>query len=153
MHKRAKLQEKTREKKDIRDLMVVAAIQTGSNKSEVAEEFGLTRTTVYSILNRVKVDAPLIDGYKAVRAQINALNQLKRQDLQDVIMDSFNPVEVRGYDPKTKMLMLNTLGLDKGREYEMERVETGQSTENVAVIVMAIKEAKKRMEGEEDGER
>jgi predicted DNA-binding protein YlxM (UPF0122 family) len=135
--------------------MVVAAVESGMPKTEVAEKFGICRSAVYSILERTKRDSPLISSYRALRADINAHNQITRQEKQVKILESITDEEIAAADLKTKMLALNALGLDKGREYEQERLETGQSTENVAVIVAAIKDVKRRMQddsGRDGGE-
>jgi len=68
---------------------------------------------------------------------------------QDDIIESIKPGDLENADLRVKMMALNALGLDKAREYEQERLERGQSTENVAVIVQAIKEAKKRRANKE----
>ncbi len=146
--KRMRERARTRKEKHERDLMVATAVNETKNISAVAKEFSLNRQTIYAILKRVDMDGSQIDRYRLMRSQVNTLNQLRRQELQDVIIDSFNIEEVKNFEPRVKMHMLHILGLDKHREYEQERLETGQSTENVAVIVAAIKDAKRRTEGD-----
>lgn len=128
----------------LRNEMVVAAVETTNNKSDVAKQFGIDRTTVYRILETVKRDAPIITNYRAIRAEVNAYNQLKRQEKQEQVLDNITEGEIKGADLKTKMVMLDALGKDKEREFTQERLERGQSTENVAVIVAAIKDLKRR---------
>lgn len=131
--------------------MIVAATKS-MPKTEVARKFGIAVNTVYEVLKRVKTDSPLVNDYKAQRAEISAWNQLKRQEKQVDILDTITQEDIEGADLKTKMVMINTLGLDKNREFEMERLERGESTENVAVIVAAIKDLKYRRELEEEGD-
>lgn len=131
------------------DELVAAAVEATGNKSAVAQKFGIDRKTIYRILERVKTDSPMISSFRQLRADINSHNQIQRQEKQVKILESITDKEIEDADLKTKMIMLNTLGLDKNREYLAERLENDQSTENVAVIVQAIKEAKKRLEGED----
>lgn len=129
---------KVREAKDFRDQMVVAAVQSGMTKTAVAEKFAINRQTVYDILGRVKTDAPIIENYRVVRAEINAINQIDRQVVQKKILESITDKDIEGADLKTKAILLDKLGVDKNREYEQERLETNQSTKNVAVVLKAI---------------
>jgi transposase len=139
------------EGKQITDQFIASVVKTGEmTPKEAAKTFGVTRQTIYNIISRVKQESPIISTFRALRADINTHNQIQRQEKQAKILESITDEEIEKADLKTKIIALNALGLDKGREYEQERLETGQSTENVAVIVAAIKDAKKRMEG--DGE-
>ncbi len=130
----------------LRDDMIMAAVESGVNKHEVARNFGLSRSTIYGILEKMKKDSPVISEYRAQRADVNAWNQVKRQEKQVEVLESITEEDIKSADLKTKMVMLNTLGLDKSREFEQERLERGESTENVAVIVAAIKDLKRRRE-------
>ena len=128
----------------IRDEMVVAAVEVGGSKTKVANTFGISRGTLYRIIERVKRDAPIISSYRAIRAEVNAYNQLRRQEKQEQVIENITEDEIKGADLKTKMVVLDTLGKDKEREFEQERLERGQSTENIAMIVAEIRELKRK---------
>ncbi len=135
------------------DEMVAATVKSGMSRSLVAGKFGISRQTVYTIMKRVNLEAPLIASYKSNRSEISAWNQLKRQEKQVEILDTISRDDIEKADLKTKMVMLTTLGMDKSREYEMERVETNQSTGNVAMIVkhiFALKEQDRQKELEDN---
>ena len=112
--------------------------------SEVSRKFGLSRQAVYGVLDRVRQDTEIINEYNAKKAEVQAHNQMRRQVIQDKILDSIKEDDITQADLKTKMMALNTLGMDKTREFEAERLVRGQSTDNVAVIVQAWKDIKKK---------
>ena len=133
----------------LRNEMIVAAVQSGHKKNDIAEKFGITRQSVWKIMKNVEKESPMIEKYRANRADVLAWNQIKRMEKQTDIIESIKPGELENADLRVKMMALNALGLDKAREYEQERLERGQSTENVSVIVQAIREAKKRISNKE----
>ncbi len=131
----------------LRDRMIVAAVQSGElSKKAAAEQFGVSRTTVKYIFQRVKKAGPLIDKFNAVRSDIMTMNQIKLQEKRDLILDSVNAKEIKEADLKGKSAFLNVVGLEDGREFTKQRLLNDKSTENVAIIVMAINDAKKRLE-------
>lgn len=117
---------------------------------EVARRFGISKQAIHQVLQRVKQDYELIDKYNAQKADIQAHNQMRRQVIQDTVLDSLTEGELKKADLKTKMVVLNTLGMDKTREFEAERLVRGQSTDNVAIIVQAWKDIKKKRKEVQD---
>jgi hypothetical protein len=130
-----------------RDRMIVAAVESGElSKRKAAEKFGVSRTTVNYIFKRVKKAEPLIEAYKAARSDVLVLNQIELDKVQKTIVDAWDEKTLKSAKLRDQATVFNVVGLQKSREYEQERLETGQSTENVAVIVQAIKDAKRRLE-------
>jgi transposase len=128
---------------DFQDELIVAATKS-MPKTQVARKFGVAVNTVYEVLKRVKADSPMVSDYVARRAEISAWNQLKRQEKQVDILDTIKQEDIENASLKTKMVMLNTLGLDKNREFEMERLENNQSTANVGIVMKHILDIKER---------
>ncbi len=124
--------------------MIVATAETGINQTEIARNFGVCTRTVSRILKSVKQDSPVVSEYRAQRAEVNAWNQIKRQEKQVEVLESITEGDIKKADLKMKMVMLNTLGLDKAREFEMERLETNQATENISIVMKHIIDIKKR---------
>ena len=86
-----------------------------------------------------------VEKYKVNRADILAFTQSQNISKQQVIikkhvteekMDKWTANEAANWYSK--------LGLDFAVKYDKERLERGESTENVAVIVSAIKELKRK---------
>ncbi len=86
-----------------------------------------------------------VERFKAHRGDIYAIEQAESLRLQGVIRrEKFTLKEIRALDTKKSMELYDTLRKDQKDKFEQERLERGQSTENVAVIVQAIREAKKK---------
>ncbi len=87
----------------------------------------------------------VVERFKAHRGDIYAIEQAESLRLQGVIRrEKFTLKEIRALDTKKSMELYDTLRKDQKDKFEQERLERGQSTENVAVIVQAIREAKKK---------
>lgn len=87
----------------------------------------------------------VVDRFKANRADIYAIEQAESLRLQGVIRrEKFTLKQIRELDTKKAMDLYDVLRKDQGDKFTQERVERGQSTENVAVIVAAIKDLKKK---------
>lgn len=86
-----------------------------------------------------------VERFKANRGDIYAIEQAESLRLQGVIRrEKFTLKQIRDLDSKKAMELYDTLRKDQKDKFEQERLERGQSTENVAVIVAAIREAKKK---------
>ncbi len=87
----------------------------------------------------------VVERFKAHRGDIYAIEQAESLRLQGVIRrEKFTLKQIRELDTKKAMDLYDTLRKDQAEKFHQERVERGQSTENVAVIVQAIREAKKK---------
>jgi hypothetical protein len=100
----------------------------------------------------VEADRAAVEKYKLNRVEILAEGQMKRQGLANKIIARLND----GLEPDAKKKltyheMINALRAADGGTgilYDKERLEMGESTENVAVIVGAIKDLKRKRERE-----
>lgn len=126
-----------------RDQAVLAAVESGMSKVDTARTFDLSTPTVVKIIERAKKDRDLVDKYRENRAAIQVLGQAKRYEKQELVLDSITEEAIKKAGLEAKIKLLGVLGVDKQREFEMERLERGESTENIAVIVEAIREAKR----------
>jgi hypothetical protein len=86
-----------------------------------------------------------VERFKAHRGDIYAIEQAESLRLQGVIRrEKFTLAQIRELDTRKAMDLYDTLRKDQKDKFEQERLERGESTENVAVIVQAIREAKKK---------
>ena len=86
-----------------------------------------------------------VERFKAHRGDIYAIEQAESLRLQGVIRrEKFSLAEIRDMSRTQAVALYDTLRKDQKDKFEQERLERGESTENVAVIVQAIREAKKK---------
>ena len=87
----------------------------------------------------------VVDYYKVNRADIFAAEQANDISIQKKIKEKkLTDADIDGLTVHEALNWFRALGLDFGIKYDKERLERGESTENVAVLVGAIKEWKKR---------
>jgi len=87
----------------------------------------------------------VVDHYKINRADVFAAEQAQNISIQRKLRDAkLSDDDIEGLSVGESMNWFRALGVDFGIKYDKERLERGESTENVAVIVGAIKEWKKR---------
>jgi len=87
----------------------------------------------------------VVDYYKINRADIFAAEQASDVSLQKKLKErKLSDADIEELTVNEALNWFRALGLDFGIKYDKERLERGESTENVAVLVGAIKEWKKR---------
>ena len=112
------------------DLTRIAAWRVGK-KSRQGIEF------IHPVVN--------IEHFKANRANIYAREQAEAIKIQQLIRHyHFTKAQIRDLEKREAIALYDQLRRDQKDKFEQERLERGESTENVAVIVKAIKELKKK---------
>lgn len=95
---------------------------------EIAEATGLSPSSVYNIQHELERNKDLIDLYKARRADILACQQVRAdKHLTDEKLEESSAVELVNITDKL---------------FKMERLERGETTENVGVMVAYINKIK-----------
>ena len=91
----------------------------------------------------------LVGQYKTERADVLASEQAQNISIQKKIKElHLTDDKIRDLSENAAKAWFQALGVDFGIKFDKERLERGESTANVAVIVEAIKELKqKRFEG------
>ena len=89
-----------------------------------------------------------IDFYKVNRADIFVSKQMKYQDLADRILETMTPEEISAAKLTEKLAALKVLDTGAAIFYDKERLERGESTQNVSVLVGAIKALKRKRSGQ-----
>jgi len=83
--------------------------------------------------------------FREKRADYYLEDQAKNIRIQRIIREeALTRAKIREMADQHLIAWFDKLGLDSGRKFEQERLELDKSTDNVAVIVQTIKEAKQR---------
>jgi phage terminase Nu1 subunit (DNA packaging protein) len=86
-----------------------------------------------------------VKDFETDRANILLKEQVDAISLQRTIKDeALTRTRIKGMADQHLIAWYDKLGMDASRKFEQERLVKGESTENVAVIVRAIKELKEK---------
>lgn len=96
---------------------------------------------VVSGLNRFRA---LVDDFKKDRSDIFAGVEAKLISVAEEILDSVNKSEILAIPLKERLRFVKDIVSSISSLYVSERLEKGESTGNIAVIIQAIKDAKRR---------
>jgi len=105
------------------------------SERQIAELAGCSKSSVHLALERYGINPNAIEGYKTNRADIFA-------GLQDRILNKLTDMALE----KTPAIQLVTAA---SILYDKERLERGESTSNVSVLVGAIKELQQARQGQD----
>ena len=86
----------------------------------------------------------LAEKYRLNRAEVFVGAQRDRMELAERILATMTDAEVQKMKPSEKSTMLKALDVGTAVLYDKERLEKGESTENVAVMIDAIKRIKRK---------
>ncbi|KAB0668952.1 hypothetical protein F6V30_14030 [Oryzomonas sagensis] len=118
--------EKTTRKKDPRKApkhtpikRIVAQLAAGNNKTQVAKNLNVSPNAVGQMLKRYGITDKHLESFKINRADIFA-------GLQETVAGSFSRADIKKASVRDRTILLGTL-------YDKERLERGQSTQNIAV--------------------
>lgn len=117
------------------EAILTLATTTPATPPQIARTVNTSRQLVHQALERYGIDANTLESFKESRADILAAAQLK--DMQAYL----------SIDDDERKSRIKTRGLvDFGIAYDKERLERGESTENVSVITKVIRELRDRDE-------
>lgn len=118
-------------KKESTELELAVAelrVNTGMSTSEIAKRLSMHNNTVQRIVDRIDKYKPVMDHFKINKADLFAIEQMEYLD--HITEEKLQKTSARDLAAMAKMA------------WEKERVERGESVDNVAVIVKHIKEIK-----------
>lgn len=107
-------------------IIEVATSNPGLSSSEIGKIVGCSHVNVVNTLHRYGIDIQATDDYKSKRADVFA-------GLQQRILSSITDDAIK----KTPAIQLVTAA---SILYDKERLERGESTQNISVLVGAIKD-------------
>jgi hypothetical protein len=109
--------------------------ELGVCPADIAKHQGVDHSAVWQFLERQGIERKQIEKYKAERADIFAGLQGKALAVQEKAMDYLLQDGVfASLEDKAKVSLINSLNNVFGTAYDKERLERGQSTQNVSLI-------------------
>lgn len=100
---------------------------------------------VNEIVNELGRFRQLVDDFKKDRGDIFCGVEAKLISVTEDILDSVTREEILAMPLKEKLRLVKDIVSSVTGLYGQERLERGESSENISVIISAIKDAKKRM--------
>jgi transposase len=134
---------------DDKKVVVKSLVDAGTNYRKINEITGVSLGHITKIVKEFESSQDLINWYQKNKLNILMKAQLENLALQEAIRNSITKVDLKKWTPDQKARWYQVLGTDHGIKFDKERLERGQSTENVSVIIEMIKDLKKkRQQGE-----
>lgn len=135
---------------DDKKKVIKAFIEAGMPYKEIQELTGVALGTITKIKGNpvIKANKEMLALFKKDRGDIFARAGMKYNQLRDLILASMTDKEIEDMTPTQKIAALPKLEIAHGTIYDKERLEKGESTQNVHLIVEAITDLqKRRLEG------
>lgn len=119
---------------------LVALDAAGASQAEIARDQGVTPQAIHKVYRAIEVDVARIGEFRKRRADIFAKISEKSLRLQEAIVDSFGQdySVLATLSPAQRGSLLHSLSIHHGVLYDKERLERGQSTENIHTIARLL---------------
>jgi hypothetical protein len=134
MKTKAQPTRKPRKPRKLHPVKVLELHGKGLNTVEIAQHQGVAPSTVWRFLQQTEPERQAVEQFKENRADVLARLQAKSLDAQERIVDSLDDGVVAALTPSQKSGLLMSLNAQSGTAFDKERLQRGQSTENVSVI-------------------
>ena len=131
---------------DERKVVVKSLVDADMPYSQIRDITGLSNGYISRIVKEFEESKPLVEHYKKNKIEILMKSQAQNLSLQDAIRNRVTEEYIDSWTPTEKQRWFSGLGVDFGIKYDKERLESGQSTENVGVVVKAMHEWKRLKE-------
>ena len=130
---------------DIKKIEEWRAVRLSGNQGGT-EPVCLSDKELEAVKSNVAKFKSAIDFYKINRADIFAGKQISYQKLADQVLATIQPEDIEAAKLTEKLAVLKVLDVGAAIYYDKERLERGESTQNVSVLIGAIKELKTKRE-------
>jgi len=110
----------------------------GLGPADIAKHQGVSRVTAWRFLEQHKLEQKNIDTFKAHRADLLAGLQSDALSLQKRILATFDDGVLSVLKPGEKTGLLMALNATHGTTFDKERLERGESTQNISTISRMI---------------
>lgn len=114
---------------------------SGLSESDIAKHQGVAPSSIHKYIHTLS-DTEIQD-FKAKRADVLALSQLKAIAVKNRVLNHVidMPEETfKATSDQAKIGYGNLANVSAGTDYDKERIERGESTQNISVLVGAIKD-------------
>ena len=135
---------------DKKKAIALNLVDQGNSVIKVAKAFGVSRGYIYKVKKEIETNPDLLQWYQTNRSNVQLITQIKDSKVQDVILDSITPAQIKKATLSEKAKLFGVLGADRRGEYIQERLERDKTTENVGMIVEYIKSVKREITEEEN---
>ena len=123
---------RTARKLDRKQAMQLA--ERGLTNPEIAKMTGVVSSTVYRFLSQSMPERHALEVFKKERGDVFARLAAKSLDLQERLVDTFDESVVVALKAHEKGSLLHALNIQAGTLYDKERLERGQSTQNLSLL-------------------
>lgn len=117
---------------------VVDLHKKGLSTEEIAKHQGVAPSTVWRFLQQTKPEQQALEQFKKNRADVLARIQAKSLDTQERILDTLDDAVLSELSPSQKSGLLMSLNAQSGTAYDKERLERGESTQNISTVSRMI---------------
>jgi len=130
---------KTRKRK-LNTTKVITLYNQGVIPSDIAKQQGVAISTITRYLQSIKPQLQEIQTYSGLKADALCLSQLKLQTVSNTILDRWinEPELISSQDVRLQKEVLVAVQGAKSYEMTAERLQRGQSSENIAIIMDSI---------------
>jgi IS30 family transposase len=119
--------------------------EQGLKTVDIAKHQGVARSTVFRFLQQTEPDRQALEAFKKDRGDVFARLSMKRLEVQEKIVDTFDERLIATLQPHQKGSLLHALNIQAGTLYDKERLERGQSTANLSVLAKLITAAEDKL--------
>jgi len=123
---------------------VEAMYAGGMTTRQIAETQDVSHTTISRYLQKLTDDKDVIAQHRQALVNGELRIHAKATSVTDKILDSMNDSYVSSMNETQKNNALNALNNVRGTAFDKYRIESGQSSENINVLVTAIDALKRR---------
>lgn len=106
----------------------------GMSTADIAQHQGVAPSTVFRFLQQTKPERQALEAFKKDRGDVFARLAAKSLNVQEAIVDSLDDAVVAALKPHEKGSLLHALNIQAGTLYDKERLERGQSTQNLSIL-------------------
>ena len=106
----------------------------GISATEIAKHQGVAHSTVWRFLQRMQPEIAGVEAFKKNRADVLARIQAKSLDAQERIIDTLEDAVIGAMTAGQKNGALIALNNVQGTIFDKERLERGESTQNISTI-------------------
>lgn len=121
---------------------ILKGLEAGKSQRQVAAELGISHSSISTWLDTVEQSRRELSRFRSSRADVLASLQARSISFQHQLIADLEEDRLRNaLTPSQKAGLLHTLTVVSGTAYDKERIETGQSTQNISVVSRMIDSA------------
>jgi transposase len=119
-------------------VVIKSLVDAGTPYRKIMDITGVSLGYITKIVKQFESNQELIEWYRENKLQILMKTQMDNLALQEAIRDSVTADEIKKWTPDQKARWYQVLGTDYGIKFDKERLEKGESTENIDIILEMI---------------